>query len=130
MIQTNYRGAGFKNRVTPKSSEYSHSTEYITENDIKSFSKIVVKRNGSVHSLLLFSRFHSKNNPNDPITFQDIDQLNPKLFSVRSKLTAALKKLDKHGLIDYDHEAKTWEMTPKGTRFLYYFAEKNVKNTN
>lgn len=128
-MQLNYQGTSFRHRPSvPKSPEYSYSSEYITNNDIDSFSKIYLKRNGSVHDLLLFTRFFSKNNPNQPVTAEDIDSLNPKLFSTRTKLRSAAKKLAAHELIDYDPESTSWQITPKGIRFLYYFAKKNVKN--
>jgi len=115
-----------KNKVIPKNQEYTYSAEIITEQDIQSFSKIVIKKNKSVHNLLLFSLYYSKNNPNQPITIDHINQLNTKLFSTKTKLINALKKLDKHQLIDYNPQTQTWETTTKGIRYLYYQTQKNM----
>jgi len=118
-----------KDKVVPKSQEYTYSAEIITPQDVESFSKIVLKRNGSVHNLLLFSRYYSKINPNQSITKDDINQLNPKLFSTNTKFTTALKKLDQHQLIDYNPQTQTWETTTKGIRYLYHQTQKNMPKT-
>ena len=82
-----------------------------------SFNKIRMTPKSLTHNILFASKFYSKR-----IYPEDIQLLNPKMFSYTSKFQRSILKLDLDGLI-VRYKDSSWQITDKGISYLYFIAK-------